>query len=700
MSTVDLLIPPIDDRWPADGVPADPLGQVLLASHLLGAERAVANYGGGNTSAKGTVTDHAGREVRAMWVKGSGSDLATMTEASFTGLRLDDLEPLIERAEMPDEEMVAYVGRSMLDPAMPRGSIETLLHAFIPSPHVHHTHPDGINVLACAADGERLIAELFGDRAIWIPYIRPGFTLAKQIGEALRARPEAELVVLAKHGLVVWGETAEAAYRRTIAVINEAIAFVNDRAHGPRFGGPAAGAELLDAQARRALLDAVLPALRGAVASERAKLLVVDDSPSTLVFVSSQRAPDLVTVGAACPDHLVRTKRVPMWVPFHPATEDAAVLVERVRERAAAYRDDYRAYHAAFADDPSVKGPEQDGPVPLADPDPRVVAIQHVGLIGIAPTLKEAGLSRDLYKRAIEVMAGADQLGGFVSLEDGESFAVEYWPLELYKLALAPRPGELQGKVAVVTGAAGGIGRAVTATLQQAGAVVVGFDLVADGAAAAVGSAGVAVGGDVTREDAVAEAFRTAVRAYGGVDIVVSNAGIASSSPIEETTLDEWERNHRILGTGYFLVSREAFGLLRAQGTGGSVVFVASKNALVAGKNAAAYSSAKAAELHLARCLAEEGGGAGIRVNTVNPDAVLRGSKIWQGAWRQERADSYGLAPEELEEHYRKRNTLQVAILPEDIAQATLHFASEARSGKSTGNILNVDGGVPAAYSR
>ncbi|WP_320669020.1 bifunctional rhamnulose-1-phosphate aldolase/short-chain dehydrogenase [Patulibacter defluvii] len=700
MSTVAPLIRPVDDRWPADGVPDDPLGQVLLASHLLGADRSLANFGGGNTSAKGSARDHAGRDVRTMWVKGSGSDLATMTADSFTGLRLDDLEPLIERAEMPDEEMVAYVGRSMLDPAMPRGSIETLLHAFIPAPHVHHTHPDGINVLACAADGERLIGELFGERAIWIPYIRPGFTLAKQIGEALRERPEAELVVLAKHGLVVWGETAEEAYRRTISVINEAIAFVNARAAGPRLGGPAAGAGTLDAAGRRGLLDELLPALRGAVSSERAKLLVVDDSAATLEFVSAARTPELVTVGAACPDHLVRTKRTPMWVPFDPVSEDAATLVERVRERAAAYRDDYRAYHARFADDPSVKGPGQDGPVPLADPDPRVVLIQHVGLVGIAPTTKEAGLSRDLYQRAIEVMAGADQLGGFVSLDDGESFAVEYWPLELYKLALAPPPGELQGKVAFVTGAAGGIGRAVTATLQRAGAVVVGFDLDGEGAAEAVAEAGVAVAGDVTSEEAVAEAFRAAIRAYGGVDVVVSNAGIASSSPIEETSLAEWDRNHRILGTGYFLVSREAFRLLRAQGTGGSIVFVASKNALVAGKNAAAYSSAKAAELHLARCLAEEGGPAGIRVNTVNPDAVLRGSKIWQGAWRQERADSYGLSPEELEEHYRRRNTLQVLILPEDIAEATLHFASEARSGKSTGNILNVDGGVPAAYSR
>ncbi|EHN12029.1 putative rhamnulose-1-phosphate aldolase [Patulibacter medicamentivorans] len=704
MSTTVPLVHPAEDLWPAsiaDVAGADtPLGQVLLASHLLGANRAVANVGGGNTSAKGTVRDHTGREVRAMWVKGSGSDLATMTEASFTGLRLDELTPLVERDGMSDEQMVDHVGRSMLDPAMPRGSIETLLHAFIPADHVHHTHPDGINVLAGAADGERLIGELFGDRALWIPYVRPGFALAKQVGDAVREHPEAELVVLAKHGLVVWGDSAEEAYRRTISVINEAVAFVNGRAAGPRFGGPAASAAVLDEEGRTAVLDAVLPALRGAVSSERAKLLLVDDSPAALELVSSARAPELVTVGAACPDHLVHTKRLPLWVPFDPAVEDASVLAGRVRERAAAYRADYLAYVERFGDDPLVRMPGQEGPVQPSDPDPRVVLIQHVGLVGVGPTAKHAALSRDLYHRAIEVMAGADALGGFVSLSDAESFAVEYWPLELYKLSLAPAPGELQGKVAFVTGAAGGIGRAISATLAEAGAVVVGFDLDAEGAQQAVGGDGLGVGGDVTSEDAVAAAYRDAVRRFGGVDVVVSNAGIASSSSIEETTLEEWERNHRILGTGYFLVAREAFRVLREQGLGGSIVFVASKNALVAGKNASAYSSAKAAELHLARCLAEEGGGDGIRVNTVNPDAVLRGSKIWQGSWRQERAASYGLDPDQLEEHYRQRNTLKVLILPEDIAAATLHFASPARSGKSTGNVLNVDGGVPAAYPR
>ncbi len=680
MSTVTPLIDHVEDLWPAEGVPEDTLGQVVLASHLLGANRAVSNFGGGNTSAKGVTVDHAGRSVNAMWVKGSGSDLATMGPEHFTPLKLDELLPLMERDSMSDEDMVAYIARCQLDPAAPRASIETLLHAFIPAPHVHHTHPDGINVLAGTRDGERLIAECFGDSAAWVPYIRPGFTLSKQVGEAVRDNPDLKLIVLGKHGLIVWGETAEEAYRKTIEVINQAVAFVNERTGDiPRFGGRASEPS--------GSLHELLPAIRGAVSSERSKVLTVDTSDRVMEFVTSREAAELVTVGAPCPDHLVHTKRLPLWVSRENATP------ERIAELARAYREDYQAYFEAHAGEGDVPG----------DPDPRIVLVEGMGLIATGTTTKLSKVSRDLYHRAIEVMAGAQALGEFVSLDAAESFAIEYWPLELYKLAQAPPPGELQGKVALVTGGAGGIGRAIIDTLASAGACVVAFDLDGDGASEAVsayGDRGLAVAGDVTSEDAVAGAFAAAVDAFGGVDIVVSNAGIASSASIEETTLAEWERNHAILGTGYFLVARSAFRVLKAQGVGGSIVFVASKNALVAGKNAAAYSSAKAAELHLARCLAEEGGGDGIRVNTVNPDAVLQGSKIWGSSWREERAAAYNLDPEELDEHYRQRNTLKVSILPDDIAEAVLHFASERRSGKSTGNILNVDGGVPAAYSR
>jgi rhamnulose-1-phosphate aldolase/alcohol dehydrogenase len=695
MSISTQIVTPVADEWnEADAAAATTtLDQVLYASHLLGSNRALANFGGGNTSAKGTATDHVGREVPAMWVKGSGSDLATMTAQSFTPLRLEEIEPLFARPAMSDEDMVAHLARCQIDPAAPRSSIETLLHAFIPAAHVHHTHPDAINVLACAADGRALVAECFGDEAVWIDYIRPGFTLARQVGRAVRENPSLKLVVLAKHGLVVWGDTAREAYERTVAMCNRAAELVNARTGDVRrFGGPAAAAPLGEAD-RLNILRELAPALRGAVSSERAKLLVTDVSEPVCELVDSVHGPQITQIGAACPDHLVRTKVVPMWVAYDPASDSIDDLCARIVAGAADYRERYEAYYAAHAGDGDTIG----------DPDARVVLIQNVGLVAVATTLKEARVSRDLYLRAIEVMAGASAVSSFVSLTEAESFAVEYWPLELYKLSLAPSPGELQGQVVLVTGAAGGIGRAVLHALSGAGAAVVGFDIDGEGARDAVtpfGDAGVAVAGDVTSEAAVAAAFERAVEAFGGVDIVVSNAGIASGAPISETTLAEWERNQSILGTGYFLVAREAFRVLQRQAHGGSVIFVASKNSLVAGPNASAYSSAKALELHLARCLAAEGGADGIRVNTVNPDAVLQGSRIWGSSWREERADAYGIAPDELEEHYRKRTVLGVSVLPDDIAQAVLHFASAARSGKSTGNLLNVDGGVTAAFPR
>jgi len=695
MSVITQMVAPVEDRWPSDRKPADDvLEEVLFASHLLGSNRAVANYGGGNTSAKGTAIDHVGREVRAMWVKGSGSDLATMSASDFTPLRLDEILPLFEREDMSDEQMVAYLARCQLDPAAPRSSIETLMHAFVPAAHVHHTHPDAINVLACADGGADLVAECFGDQAAWVPYIRPGFTLARQVGEAVRADPNLRLVVLAKHGLITWGETAQEAYERTVWACNRAAELANRKTHGmPRFGGPNVRSRGLDVEARTETLREVLPALRGLVSSERAKVLIADLSPAVLELVDGARSAEVTNVGAACPDHLVNTKRFPMWIPYDPAAESIEALGDRLRAASHVYRKLYVEYVDRHRE------PDTEP----ADPDPRVVLIENVGMVAVGTSVRTAGISRDLYHRAIEVMAGASAMSEFVSLDEAESFAVEYWPLELYKLSLAPPPGELQAKVALVTGAAGGIGRAIVDVLSSAGACVVAFDIDGEGAVDAVealGDRGVAVGGDVTSEADVREAFDAAVGAFGGVDIVVSNAGIASSAPIEDTTLAEWNRNQAILGTGYFLVSREAFRVLRAQGTGGSLVFVASKNALVAGQNAAAYSSAKAAELHLARCLAEEGGAAGIRVNTVNPDAVLHGSRIWDSSWREERAAAYGIAPEDLEEHYRNRTVLGVHILPEDIAEAVLHFSSPARSGKSTGNLLNVDGGVTAAYPR
>jgi rhamnulose-1-phosphate aldolase/alcohol dehydrogenase len=681
------------DAGKAEGL--SPLEALAYRSNLLGSDRAVANYGGGNTSTKARVRDHLGREVDVLWVKGSGSDLATIKADQFTGLKLEEVLPLEERDEMSDEEMVSYLASCQLRPDMPRGSIETLLHAFIPYPHVDHAHPDAINMICCARGGEELARECFGEEAVWIPYIRPGFTLSRQVGEAVRDNPSAKFILLAKHGLVTWGESHEESYTRTIEAINRAAEFVASRAADP-FGGREA--EPLAPEQREALLAEVLPALRGVLSSgaEEAshKILRADyTSEDVLEFVCGRDSKDLSQVGAACPDHLVRTKVKPLWVDFDPEREGAEELKAKLREGVEAYRREYEAYFSRH----------QEADEEMFDPNPRVVLIQGLGLVAAAKNAKEANLSRDFYHRAIAVMRGAHALGGFVSLTEEESYRVEYWPLELYKLTLAPPPKEMAGRVAFVTGGAGGIGSAVAQSLAGEGACVVVCDLDEEGAkdvADSLPEPGIAARADVTDEDEVARAYRRAILEYGGADVVVSNAGLASSAPIEETTVEMWDKNHAVLARGYFLVAREAFRVMKEQGVGGSVVFIASKNALAAGKNASAYSSAKAAELHLARCLAEEGGARRIRVNTVNPDAVLQGSRIWDSSWRKERAQAYGIEPEELEEYYRQRNVLKVNVLPENIAEAVLFFASAVRSSRSTGNVLNVDGGVKDAYPR
>jgi rhamnulose-1-phosphate aldolase/alcohol dehydrogenase len=681
--------PTFDNRW--DGAGLSEIDALVRRSNLLASERAIVNFGGGNTSAKVREPDHTGRETTVLWVKGSGSDLATITRGGFTGLRLDEILPLAKRDAMTDEEMVAYLARCQLDPSMPRPSIETLLHAFVPHPHVDHTHPDAIGAIVGTVDGERLGQECFGSDTVWIPYLRPGFTLSKLVAEAVAAHPEAKIVLLAKHGLVTWGETAHESYEATLSAINRAAAFIAERtATLEPFGGRGV-AEIGDEQ-RHAVLADVLPALRGAVSGDGPRILQVETSPLAAEFACGADSPELSQVGAACPDHLVHTRRTPVWVEFDPAAEDAATLRDRAVRRVREWQERERTYVDRYSDGDT-----------MTDPSPRVVVIQGIGVVSVGRTLKAARLARDLFERAINVMRAASALGGFVSLTDEESFAVEYWPLELYKLTLAPAPRELQGQVALITGAAGGIGSAVARALAAEGACVVATDLDGNGAQAVardLGDAGLGLRADVMDEQSVVAAYRASVLTFGGLDIVVSNAGIASSAPLEETSLELWDRNNDILARGYFLVAREAARVLRAQGLGGSVVFIGSKNALAPGKNAAAYSAAKAASLHLARCLAEELGADGIRVNTVNPDAVLEGSRIWDSSWREERARAYGIAPDELEEHYRARTTLKVNVVPDDIAEAVVYFASPRRSGKSTGNVLNVDGGVAIAYPR
>ncbi len=688
------------------------LEELVTRSRRLGADRTVCNWGGGNTSAKADAEDFRGRRSRVLWVKGSGSDLATVTAASFTGLYLDDVTPLLARERMSDSEMVEYLAHCFFEPTRPRPSIETLLHAFLPFNHIDHTHADATNFFACAAAGEELARACFGDALIWIPYRRPGFGLAREVALAVRAAPRTRLVILAKHGLITWGATDAECYATTLATIDQAKTFV--AAHIARhperklFGGSRVAA--LDAEDRARVAAAIAPTLRGLVSADRHQILRFEDGADLLEFAGSVDAPRLTNVGAACPDHLVHTKSLPLLVDWEP-TQGEDALVAAVKSGVASYVEQYRTYLTANAGqdlDPDATTPIYRAADAVSDPHPRVILIPGVGMLTTGKDAGMADVAAQLYHRAIAVMAGAEACGGFISLTAAESYAVEYWPLEQYKLQLAPPEREFARHIVLVTGAAGGIGSAIARRVARDGAQVVLADIDLEGAErvaleinTAMGARrAVAVRMDVTDEASVATAFAQAILAFGGLDVIVNNAGLASSAPITETSLAMWNRNWNVLTTGYFLVAREGFRVLRQQGCGGNLVFVASKNALVAGKNAAAYSTAKAAEVHLARCLAEEGGADGIRVNTVNPDAVLTGSRIWDSSWRAERAATYGVAPEQLDEVYRKRTTLGVNIYPEDIAEAVAFFASPTRALKSTGNILNVDGGVSAAYPR
>ncbi|RXZ80613.1 bifunctional aldolase/short-chain dehydrogenase [Paenibacillaceae bacterium] len=672
------------------------LEELVYRSNIIGADRRVCNWGGGNTSSKTTVKDFRGRDVEVMYVKGSGSDLASMKAGNFTGLRMEDIRPLFERPEMSDEEMVAYLGYSMIDAKHPRASIETLLHAFLPFRHVDHTHPDAIIALCCADNGKEIAREIFGDRFVWVPYVRPGFTLSKMIAEGVLANPQAELVLMEKHGLVTWGETSEACYAQTIKIINEAEAYIEARIiEEKQFGGQKHAA--LPAEVRRSIAAQVMPAVRGAVSDAKKMILTFDDEADVLQFVGGEASPSLSQVGAACPDHLVHTKVVPLFIDWTPNADDIEGLKAKLQEGIAEYKEQYKAYFERN---------HHEGDV-MFEAAPRVILIPGVGMINTGKSWANSKVSGALYHRAIAVMRGATALGSFVSLSENESYNVEYWPLELYKLTLAPAEAEFSRKIAFITGGAGGIGSETARRLVSEGAHVVLADLNLDGAQnvadeinAKFGeNRAVAVKMDVTNEEQVAAAYADAALAFGGVDIIVNNAGLATSSPFDETTLREWNLNINVLGTGYFLVAREAFKLMKVQGVGGNMVFIGSKNSIYAGKNASAYSAAKALEAHLARCIAAEGGEFGIRVNTILPDAILQGSAIWNSNWRNERAAAYGIEPDQLEEYYRKRTTLLVNIFPRDIAEGIAFFAS-SKSDKTTGCMLTIDGGVPAAFTR
>lgn len=674
--------------------------KLLYRSNLLGSDKRITNYGGGNTSAKVMERDPlTGDETEVLWVKGSGGDVGSMKLDGFSTLYMDKLRALkgVYRGLEFEDEMVGYLPHCTFNLNPRAASIDTPLHAYVPRAHVDHMHADAIIAIAASKDSKALTREIFGDRIGWLPWKRPGYELGLWLEKYCLENPEADGVVLESHGLFTWGDTAESCYATTIEIINEAIAWLEAKTEGkPAFGG--AKLQSLAPEARREVAAALMPAIRGMVSGNQHMVGHFDDQDAVLDFVNSNALETLAPMGTSCPDHFLRTKIAPLVVDFDPNKPDLEAVLARLPAQVEAYRDSYAAYYERCK--------HSDSPA-LRDPNAVVYLVPGVGMITFAKDKATARISGEFYVNAINVMRGASAVSEYQGLPEQEAFDIEYWLLEEAKLQRMPKPKSLAGRVALVTGGGGGIGAATAERLLREGACVVLADI--DLAAAekvqeqlsSVYSADVvrSVAVDVTREDAVARAYAETAVEYGGVDILVSNAGIASSAPVEETSLALWSRNMDILSTGYFLVSREAFGLLRKQGMGGSIVFIGSKNGLAASPNASAYCTAKASELHLARCLALEGAELGIRVNVVNPDAVLRGSRIWEGEWLDQRAATYGTDKEGLEEMYRNRSMLKRSVLPEDIAEATYFLASDL-SAKSTGNILNVDAGNKEAFTR
>ncbi len=691
----------IADRWDEDvAATLSPQELLLYRSNLLGSDKRVTNYGGGNTSSKIAMTDPlTGETVDVLWVKGSGGDIGSMKLDGFATLSLDKLKAVAARYAGPEmEDAVVDLYPHCTFALNPRAtSIDTPLHGLLPYAHVDHVHPDAIIAIAASADSRALTKEIFGDEIGWLPWRRPGFELGLWLQRFAAENPHAKGVILEAHGLFTWGETQRACYATTVGTINRAIRHLARAAAGRApFGGakigPAAPAE------RRRIAAALMPRLRGLVSKSSRKIGHFDDQAAVLDFVGSRDLDALAPLGTSCPDHFLRTKVRPLVLPFDPARESVDDLLARLEPAIEAYRADYAAYYERC------KRPNSPA---MRDQNPVVHLIPGIGMISFAADKATARIAGEYYVNAINVMRGASSISTYRGLPEQEAFDIEYWLLEEAKLRRMPKPKSLAGRVAFVTGGAGGIGSATAARLLREGACVVLADIDRNALDVAVDEFGKAFGkdnvrgaiADVTSEEAVADAFAEAALAFGGVDILVSNAGISSSAPIEDTPLAMWDRNIGILATGYFLVSREAFRLLKTQGLGGAIVFIASKNGLAASPNAAAYCTAKAAEIHLARCLALEGAPVGIRCNVVNPDAVLRGSKIWTGEWREQRAAAYKMNPDELEEHYRKRSLLQLSVLPEDIAEAAYFLASDL-SAKSTGNILNVDAGNAQSFTR
>ncbi|WP_200876566.1 bifunctional aldolase/short-chain dehydrogenase [Amycolatopsis rifamycinica] len=671
--------------------------QLIARSNALGADPRNTNYAGGNTSAKGAVTDPVtGSPTDVLWVKGSGGDLGTLTEAGLAVLRLDRLRALVNvypGVEREDEMVAAFDyclhGRGGAAP-----SIDTAMHGLVEAPHVDHLHPDSGIALATAADGPALTKECFGDRVAWVDWRRPGFQLGLDIAAVKAANPQAIGVILGGHGITAWGATSEECQAHSLEIIRTAEEFLASRGAPEPFGPVVPGFEALPVLNRRARAAALAPVIRGLASTDQRVVGHYTDSDVVLEFLAREKLQPLAALGTSCPDHFLRTKVRPLVVDL-PATAPLEDVVARLKELHAEYRDSYRAYYErhADADSPAMRGA-----------DPAIVLVPGVGMFSFGKDKQTARVAGEFYVNAINVMRGAEAVSTYAPIPESEKFRIEYWALEEAKLQRMPKPKPLAGRIALVTGAGSGIGKAIAQRLAAEGACVAIADLNGEAAAevaAGIGNADKAVSflADVTHADAVQAAIDATVLAFGGIDLVVNNAGLSISKPLLETTERDWDLQHDVMAKGSFLVARAAAKAMIDQGIGGDIVYISSKNSVFAGPNNVAYGAAKADQAHQVRLLAAELGAHGIRVNGVNPDGVVQGSGIFAGGWGAQRAAVYGVEESKLGEFYAQRTILKREVLPEHVAAAVFALTGGDLT-HTTGLHVPVDAGVAAAFLR
>ncbi|MFJ2757452.1 bifunctional aldolase/short-chain dehydrogenase [Nocardioides sp. NPDC087217] len=670
---------------------------LIARSNRLGADPKNTNYAGGNTSAKGTATDPVtGQDVELLWVKGSGGDLGTLKESGLAVLRLDrmralvDVYPGVER----EDEMVAAFDYCLHGKGGAAPSIDTAMHGLVDAAHVDHLHPDSGIAIATAADGEALTTTIFGDQVVWVPWRRPGFQLGLDIAEIKAKNPQAVGCILGGHGITAWGDTSEEAEKNSLWIIDTAAAYIEEHSKAEPFGPALEGYGPLAEAERRTKAAALAPTIRGIASADQPMVGHFNDSEVVLDFLAREAHPRLTELGTSCPDHFLRTKVKPLVLDL-PATASVEDSIARLKELAVSYREDYQGYYDrhADADSPAIRGK-----------DPLIVLVPGVGMFSFGRNKQTARVAGEFYVNAINVMRGAEGLSMYAPIDESEKFRIEYWALEEAKLQRMPAPKPLATRVALVTGAASGIGKATAKRLAAEGACVVIADLdlaKAQAAAEEIGNSDVAVGlaADVSDEAAVQAMFDAAVLAFGGVDLVVNNAGLSLSKSLLETTERDWDLQHDVMAKGSFLVSKAAAKVLIEQEMGGDIVYISSKNSLFAGPNNVAYGAAKADQAHQVRLLAAELGEHGIKVNGINPDGVVQGSGIFAGGWGAKRAEVYGVKEEELGKFYAQRTLLKREVLPENIANAVFVLCGPDLT-HTTGLHVPVDAGVAAAFLR